>query len=107
MGDTTKVDDQDRINHRVAEQRGWTIESQHVYKDNSRSAWKRGRKRPGWDAMLAAVERGEIDAIITYHGDRLVRQPRDLENLLDLARPRASRSSRRPGSTTWMTRITR
>lgn len=85
MGDTTKVDDQDAINHRAADQRGWTIAPEHVYKDNSRSAWQRNRKRPGWDAMLEAVRRGELDAIIVYHGDRLVRQPRDLEDLLDLA----------------------
>lgn len=85
MGDTTKVDDQDRINHELAARRGWTISPEHVYKDNSRSAWRRDRKRPGWDAMIAAVERGELDAIIVYHGDRFVRQPRDLLDLIDMA----------------------
>jgi DNA invertase Pin-like site-specific DNA recombinase len=85
MGDTTNVDDQDRINHRLAKARGWTIASEHVYKDNSRSAWQRDRKRPGWDAMVAAVERGELDAIIIYHGDRIVRQPRDMLDLMDMA----------------------
>lgn len=88
MGDTTKVDDQDAINHRAAEQRGWCIAAEHVYKDNSRSAWKRSRKRPGWDAMLEAVDRGELEAIVVYHGDRLIRQPRDLEDLLDIASSR-------------------
>jgi DNA invertase Pin-like site-specific DNA recombinase len=85
MGDTTKVDDQDAINHKAAERRGWVIPPELVFKDNSRSAWQRDRKRPAWDAMLAAIERGEVDAIVVYHGDRLVRQPRDLEDLFDLA----------------------
>lgn len=85
MDDTTKVDDQDAINHRTAEVRGWVIPPEHVYKDNSRSAWKRDRKRPAWDAMLAAIERGEVQAIVVYHGDRLIRQSYDLEVLINLA----------------------
>ena len=35
--------------------------------------------------MLEAIERREVDAIIVYHGDRLIRQPWDLELLLRLA----------------------
>ena len=85
MGDTTKVDDQDVINHRTAEMRGWVIPPEHVYKDNSQSAWKRNRKRPDWDRMLQAIERGEVEAIVVYHGDRLIRQPYDLERLINLA----------------------
>lgn len=84
-GDTTHVDDQERLCRKVADQRGWTVPDRHVYKDNSRSAWKRNRKRPRWDAMLAAVSSGEVDAIVVYHGDRLIRQPWDLELLLRLA----------------------
>lgn len=61
------------------------LTSDHVYIDNSRSAWKRNRKRPGWDAMLEAAGRGEIDVIVCYHPDRLMRQPRDLEDLLNIA----------------------
>src|SRR5262249_45537536 len=41
--------------------------------------------RPAWDAMLADVKAGLLDAIVVYHGDRLIRQPRDLEDLIDLA----------------------
>lgn len=86
MGDTTKVDDQQGICRRVADLRGWTVREEHIFKDNSRSAWRRDRKRPQWDAMLAAIDRGEINAIIVYHGDRLIRQPWDLELLLNIAR---------------------
>ena len=91
-GDTTKVDDQARICRELCQRLGWVLaegcghpQRNGVYADNSRSAWRRDRKRPGWDAMLADVGAGKLGALIVYHGDRLVRQPRDLEDLLDLA----------------------
>lgn len=83
MGDTTKVEDQERISREVCAQRDW--EPAAVYTDNNTSAWQRNRRRPGWDAMLADVEAGKIGAIVVYHGDRLVRQPYDLETLINLA----------------------
>jgi DNA invertase Pin-like site-specific DNA recombinase len=83
MDDTTKTDDQERICRELAARLGWDVAQ--VYTDHSRSAWARNRKRPGWDAMLAAVESGAITAIIVYHGDRLIRQPDDLGALLKLA----------------------
>ncbi|ROO51427.1 DNA invertase Pin-like site-specific DNA recombinase [Micromonospora sp. Llam0] len=85
FGDTLKVDDQELLCRKVAAQRGWTVPGGLVFKDNSRSAWQRRRRRPGWDLLLAAVERRELDAIVVYHGDRLIRQPWDLEVLLRLA----------------------
>lgn len=90
-GDTVKVDDQERLCRKVAEQRGWTVADHHVFKDNSVSAWQHGVRRPGWESMLAAVEQGQLDAIIVYHGDRLIRAPFDLEVLLNLARDRGIR----------------
>lgn len=69
-----------------------------VYVDNSRSAWQRNRKRPDWDRMLLTLDAdsGRLiptdpkanhhhDGIMTYHGDRLIRQPYDLELLLNIA----------------------
>lgn len=84
-GDTLKVDDQEDLCRQVAGQRGWQVADSHVFKDNSRSAWQRNRRRPAWDAMLDAVNDGQVDAIVVYHGDRLIRQPWDLEILLRLA----------------------
>lgn len=84
-GNEEKVDRQEEDCRATAGRLGWTISERHVYKDNSASAWKRNRKRPGWDAMLAAIEADEIDRIVVYHGDRLVRQPKDLERLLSLS----------------------
>jgi DNA invertase Pin-like site-specific DNA recombinase len=84
-GDTIKVDDQEKLCRQVAAQRGWRVYDSHVFKDPNRSAWQRNRRRPAWNAMLDAVNDGEVDAIIVYHGDRLIRQPWDLELLLRLA----------------------
>ncbi len=91
VGDTVKVDDQELLCRKIADQRGWTVSEGHVFKDNSRSAWQHNRQRPAWDAMLQAVAAGQVGAIIVYHGDRLIRAPWDLEVLLDLARDRGIR----------------
>lgn len=90
MDDTTKTDDQERIGRELAARRG-DLAVVAVYCDNNKSAWQRGRKRPGWDRMLADIEAGRISAVIVYHGDRLIRQPRDLEVLLSLAESRGIR----------------
>jgi DNA invertase Pin-like site-specific DNA recombinase len=83
MGDTTKVEDQERICRLLCEQIGWHVVG--VYTDNNKSAWQRSVRRREWERMLADIEAGKITGIVTYHGDRLVRQPRDLEKLIDLA----------------------
>ena len=83
LGDTTKTGDQERICRGLAERLGWEVVD--VYCDHSKSAWQKNRKRKQWDRMLADVETGRINAIVVYHGDRLVRRPQDLSKLLDLA----------------------
>ena len=84
-GTEEKVDRQEDDCRQLADRLSWPISSLHVWKDNNRSAWQRSRKRPGWDAMLAAIEASEIDGVIIYHGDRLIRQPWDLERLIGIA----------------------
>jgi DNA invertase Pin-like site-specific DNA recombinase len=64
---------------------GLIVQGQYVYVDNGTSAWKRDRKRAGWDELIAACRRGEIKHIVCYHPDRLMRQPRDLEELLTIS----------------------
>lgn len=93
MDDQTKVDDQKRKCENLAQQIGWNLaggcgypEADGVYCDNNKSAWRLDRKRRGWDTMLDDLRDGRLDAIVVYHGDRLIRQPRDLEDLIDLAR---------------------
>ena len=64
--------------------------------DNGVSAWQRNRKRPGWDELIAACKRGDIKHIVCYHPDRLMRQPRDLEELLSIS-DRVRNHALRPG----------
>ena len=92
MGDTAKVDDQERIGRELAGQLGWKVAEgvghpvkNGVYQDNNRSAWRKDKIRPAWEAMFADIEAGLITAAVIYHGDRLIRQPRDLERLIDMA----------------------
>lgn len=84
-GSIEKVERQEADCRNLAARLGWPVTDQHVYVDNSKSAWQRDRKRPAWDAMLQAIDRGDIDALIVYHGDRLIRQPYDLEKLIGIA----------------------
>ncbi|MEH6377060.1 recombinase family protein [Streptomyces sp. KLMMK] len=83
--DQTGVDRQERICREVAERLGLTVAEDQVFVDNNRSAWQRKRKRPGWDALLAEAGKGRVRHVLTYHPDRLMRQPRDLEELLQIA----------------------
>ncbi|HEY5837103.1 recombinase family protein, partial [Streptomyces sp.] len=84
-GSVEKVERQESDCRELATRLGWPIADEHVYVDNSRSAWQRNRKRPAWDKMLADLEAGTIGSIIVYHGDRLMRQPHDLEKLISIA----------------------
>lgn len=84
-GSVEKVERQEGDCRQLATRLHWPISDAHVYVDNSRSAWQRNRKRPAWDRMLADLEAGKIDSIIVYHGDRLMRQPYDLERLIGIA----------------------
>ena len=61
--------------------RGWDVVE--VFCDNDASAY--GRKlRRAYERLLAAVESGTIDAIVTWHNDRLHRSPKELEAFIDL-----------------------
>jgi DNA invertase Pin-like site-specific DNA recombinase len=90
-GSLEKVERQEADCRELSQRLNWPVSEAHVFVDNSRSAWQRNRKRPAWDAMLEALEAGDIDAIIVYHGDRLMRQPYDLEKLLSAAESRGIR----------------
>ncbi|RZQ65107.1 recombinase family protein [Amycolatopsis suaedae] len=48
------------------------------------SAWRRGARRKDWEKLLARVESGESQGAVIWHTDRLFRQPRDLEKLIEL-----------------------
>ena len=66
---------------RLAAARGWDIVERYV--DNDISAWKGGR-RPDYMRMLDDITDHHIDSVIVWHQDRLVRQPRELEQFFDI-----------------------
>jgi DNA invertase Pin-like site-specific DNA recombinase len=83
--DQTGVDRQERLCREVVQRLGLVIVPGGVLVDNNRSAWQRNRTRPGWTALLEAIRAGRVRHVIVYHPDRLMRQPRDLEELLTLS----------------------
>ena len=76
-----KIDDQWSDNQTVIDRLGGVLGEQL---SDGLSAWKRGVRRPGWERLLERVSAGESDGIVIWHTDRLFRQPRDLERLIDL-----------------------
>src|SRR5438270_11615433 len=58
--DQTGVERQERMCRDVAERLRLQVASGHAFIDNNRSAWKRDRKRPGWDELMDAIRRGQV-----------------------------------------------
>lgn len=79
----------------LAERTGWIITEVIVENDTSAYSTKRGldgdglptrtTKRPEFRRALRQLNAGTNDGLIVYDIDRLARQPRDLEALIDLA----------------------
>ena len=71
----------------LADRLGWEVVAK--FDDNDLSAYNRRKPRPGYEALLDSMKRGEIDALICWHTDRLYRRPGDLERLIDITETRA------------------
>jgi site-specific DNA recombinase len=67
---------------RLADLRGWDVA--RVYEDNDVSAFKRNVRRSEFELMLSDLAAGLIDGVVAYDLDRLARQPKDLERLIEL-----------------------
>ena len=80
-GTTLGVQRQEEECRALIEREGWTIAD--VFIDNDVSAFS-GKVRPAYREMLDAVDVGGIDVIVAWHGDRLHRSPRELEDFVDL-----------------------
>lgn len=79
------VERQERECRDLAASLGWDVV--RVYVDNDVSAYRK-KPRPQYQALLAAVEAGEVDAVLAWHTDRLHRSPRELEDWVDACEPR-------------------
>ncbi|MEU6550748.1 recombinase family protein [Streptomyces sp. NPDC046915] len=61
---------------------GWEVARDYI--DNDVSAFKRNVVRPEFERLLGDLQTGVMDGVIAYDLDRLARQPRDLERLIDV-----------------------
>ena len=80
-GKAAGVRRQEKECRELAASRRWTVAE--VFTDNDISAYS-GKRRPVYDAMLDAVRRGDVGAIVAWHTDRLYRRVTDLEALVKL-----------------------
>lgn len=69
---------------RIAKDAGWSIVWEAIENDAGASRYSKSA-RPVWADVLRRLEAGEADALIAWDLDRLTRQPRELESLIDLA----------------------
>ena len=57
------------------------------YVDDDRSAWS-GKVRPAYRRMLDDIRAGSVGTVLIWHADRLHRQPRELEEYIEVCEPR-------------------
>lgn len=100
-GDALGVARQETDGRRLAEQLGWGV--LEVVVENDTSAYKRKRIRtpsgrmelrtirPGYRHIIEMLETGQADGYIAYDLDRSVRDPRDLEDLVDVVESKTPR----------------
>lgn len=69
----------------LAKQLGWDITPDRVFIDNDVSATS-GKTRPAYKAMLAAMDAGDVEAVVAWHPDRLYRKIPDLGDLIDVCK---------------------
>lgn len=71
----------------VCERHGWDLAE--VLTDNDISASRYSKKaRPGYNRLVELIRAGAVDRAVVYDVDRLLRQPRQLEDLIDLCEQR-------------------
>ena len=73
-GDEAGVNRQREDDMALVARRGWTLAAEFC--DNDTSAAGKA-ERPGFRALLAAIERGTVTAVVAWTLDRLVRTARD------------------------------
>ncbi|WP_280477881.1 recombinase family protein [Nocardia asiatica] len=73
-----------KLAERLAAERG-AIAEITVFTDNDISASSYTRKkRPEFNKLCEAIERDQLDVVISWHDTRLIRQMRELEDFIDL-----------------------
>ena len=58
----------------LARRKGWAV-IEPAYEDNDLSAFS-GKRRPGYEQLLADAKAGRINVIVAWHADRLTASQR-------------------------------
>lgn len=82
-GDLEKIETQQSDNRKTIKSAGAVVGLELW---DGKSAWKRNAVRKDFETAIERAESGITQGIAVWHVDRLFRQPRDLERLIDLAR---------------------
>jgi DNA invertase Pin-like site-specific DNA recombinase len=85
-GEGLAVDRQREDCEQLIKLRGWQIAETFV--DNDTSAAGKA-KRPGFDALLAAVDQGRVGVVVSWSLDRLTRNRRDQLRLIEMCQRRS------------------
>lgn len=80
-GEELGVDRQEVDCRALVAMQGWTLYD--VYVDNDMSA-STGKRRPGYERMLADVEAGHVQAVVAWATERLYRKVKDLEPFIEI-----------------------
>ncbi len=81
-GEAAGVGRQEKDCRALASRNDWPIAV--VYVDDDVSAFN-GHKRPEYERLLEDMRNRTVDAVVVWHEDRLHRQPRELEEFIDIA----------------------
>jgi hypothetical protein len=79
-GKPTEIDRQEAACRELAKRLDWSVT--HVLNEGERSTVA---QRPQYERLLALIEADEVDALVAFHVDRLVRREDAFEPLIDLA----------------------
>ncbi|MFF5214782.1 recombinase family protein [Micromonospora sp. NPDC000442] len=82
-GDELGVARQREDTRKLCELRGWRVVAEHSDNDTSASG---KRQRPGFEAVLAAVQEGRAACVVAWDMTRLTRNARDRLRLLELGK---------------------
>ncbi len=80
--DEAGVKRQEKECRALAQRLGWPVS--RVYSDNDLSAYNRRVVRPQYRDLLDDIRAGRVTRLVIWHTDRLYRQPRELEDLVDI-----------------------
>jgi site-specific DNA recombinase len=79
-GDGLGIERQREDCRKLAHQRGWTVVREIVENNTSATIGP----RPGFEQLLRLMQSRQIDAVIVWHVDRLLRKMTDLERVIEL-----------------------